>query len=187
MTKSIPNALSLIMAKHEKTPVDVSRLLWSCFPGITTETASDYMRVWSVADIVSKRISAHDIGNHKLATGRNVNKKVINSLSNIDRAIEIKLLSCIPGISRNTAIELLNANPCINNCGVSIQNSVGTSLSKIIWRGPSNAATLVGTSKRKLGEVLAMRLVQCFEYKFGVVSTNNEHSLLDKPVLQLDM
>lgn len=137
--------------KHVRSDHEIARELWSCFPGIATETADEYASRWSIADIVCERIPRADIANFKMASGRKISKKVVNSLTGINNPIEVRLLSCIEGISVATAKELMSER----------------SLKSLLSYGVAGISMCkVGKSKKSIGDERAQRIIRLFNYKF---------------------
>lgn len=148
--------------KHARSDHEVARELWSCFPGISVETADEYSKTWSIADIVCERIPRADIQKFKMANGRKISKKVINSLTGLTNPIEVRLLTCIEGISTVTAKEL----------------TAERSLRALLGYGTAGISMCkVGKSKRSLGDEKANRLLRLFNYKYiHTVPNVTEHS-----------
>lgn len=148
--------ITTLTAKHEKSDHDVVREMWSCFPGISVESASEYMRYWTITDIVRGVIPRGDITKFKLASGRAIGKKASDSLCGVTKLVEVRLLSTIPGISHTTATTLLNATP----------------LSRLLSYGKEISIEIIGKNSRRLGDKLAEKVVKYFNYK-TVCSDNN--------------
>lgn len=141
---------------HTKPDHEIVREMWSCFRGIAVTTADDYSRKWSIGDIITKRTSRADIMNFKLSSGKSIGKNVINSLTGIDKRVEIKLLSSIPGISHSTAAELLSTE----------------SLSALLTYSPEALSIRkTGKLRRNLGEERATRILGLFWYKYDPAKT----------------
>jgi ERCC4-type nuclease len=87
-----PPDLELLKVNHVKTDHEVACEMWSSFKGITAATADEYMRMWSIGDIVCGEISRADIEGFRTSGG------------------EIRILSKIPGVSQATASQLMTAN-----------------------------------------------------------------------------
>lgn len=137
--------------RHVRTDHEVSRELWSCFPGISVETADEYSKVWSIADIVCERIPRADIQKFKMANGRTISKKVVNSLTGLTPPIEVRLLTCIEGVSTQTAKEI----------------TAERSLRALLGYGTAGISMCkVGKSKRSFGDEKANRLLRLFNYKY---------------------
>ena len=160
---SMQETFASITQRHEKTDIEITRELWSCFRGISIESADCYINKWSIADIIGGKLTVEEISAHKLSTGKKISKRVVTSLTKFGRLIEIKLLSTVPGISTATATELLANNE----------------LYYIIAAEQTLIANItVGKSKRKLGIERVGRIQRCFNYKFNVngIMINTETS-----------
>jgi ERCC4-type nuclease len=143
--------VEMLTRKHDKTDHEIARELWSCFPGISVESADDYMRKYSIGDIVSGRIPRDEIVNFKMASGRAISKKVVTSLTGISKLIEVRLLSSIPTISHAMAVEITNAS----------------SLRQILTYSVGAISIIkVGKSKRNLGEPRAEKILRYLNYKY---------------------
>jgi ERCC4-type nuclease len=143
--------IEMLTRKHDKTDHEVARELWSCFPGISVESADDYMRKYSIGDIVSGRTPRDEIVKFKMASGRAISKKVVTSLTGISKLIEVRLLSSIPTISHAMAVEITNA----------------TSLRQLLTYSAGAISIIkVGKSKRCLGEPRAEKILRYFNYKY---------------------
>lgn len=145
------NITEELTRKHVRSDHEIARELWSCFPGISTETADVYAAKWSIADIVCEKIPRAEITNFKMANGRKISKKVVTSLTGISNPVEVRLLSCIEGISTATAKELTGERSLKALLGYGV---VGISMCKF------------GKSKRALGEERAQRIIRLFNYKY---------------------
>lgn len=139
---------ALLTKKYPIADIDVVRKMWSCFPGIGAETADEFMHDWSISDIVCGVATRAQIVAKKMATGKSVNKKVINSLT-CCTATHIKLLSAIPGMSRASAAFVLN----------------DTSLGAILMLDVAAIALLARTPKTKVGPALAATILRLFQYR----------------------
>ena len=137
--------------KHTKSDHEIARELWSCFPGISVETADEYSKTWSIADIVCERVPRAQIQNFKMANGRKISKRVVNSLTGITNPIEVRLLSCIEGVSTAIAKEITAERSLKALLGYGV---AGISMCK------------VGKSKRSFGDEKASRLLRLFNYKY---------------------
>src|SRR6202012_6112364 len=83
--------IAMLTHAHKKTDHEIARELWSCFPGISVESADEYIKYWSISDIVCGKITAAEISDFKLSSGRRVSKKVVSGLTNIPDLVEIVL------------------------------------------------------------------------------------------------
>ncbi len=139
----------LLTQKHTKTDHEVVRELWSRFRGITTETADEYIKVWSICDILRGRIPHDEIANFKMAIGRKINKRVVKVLS--DKHVDqTKLLSTVPGISQKGAEMILK---------------VGTLQQLLTWEVGGLAMIQTTAAGAKMGNVIAERVLRLFNYK----------------------
>ena len=148
---SVPDSdelIGMLTEVKEKTIDDVVRAMWNKFPGISIESASEYMNKWSIADIVRGRVPVTDIKSSKTATGRAVSKKVIENLCDVSKLVQIKLLSGVPGVSLNTAKTLLET----------------VTLSTFLSQGVGGMEMYM-LGKRRLGKKLAEKIALCFEYR----------------------
>lgn len=143
------DTMALITTRHVKSDADIVRELWSCFPGITVDSASDYMRHWSLADIVRGRIAREVIMQFKLTSGRKINKKAADSLCSVAKSVEIRLLATIPGISRDMATIMVSKTP----------------LSTLLSYGQEISIEVCGKNSRRLGDKLAGRVVALFNFR----------------------
>lgn len=146
---------AMLTRKHEKSDHDVARELWSCFRGISVETADDFTRTWSVADILCKRVDRMTIPNFKLSTGKKINKNAAASLiAGSNPAIDIRMLSTIPMISRDMATDVIKQVP----------------LSRLLTYSAGAISIIkVGKTQRNLGEERAKKILQYFNYKYAPV------------------
>lgn len=151
--------LTLLTQKHEKTDHEIACALWACFPGISTESADEYIKHFSVSEIVRREIPRDRIVNFKLSSGRRIGTKAVKSLTGVDKLVEVRMLSVIPGISHATAVDITNS----------------VELSKLLSY-PQGAISIikVGKSKKNLGMERASRILKHFNYKYQPVETNNE-------------
>jgi len=139
---------AMLTEVKKKTTDEIVREMWAVFPGISVESASDFMRKWSIADIVRGRVDPADITNAKTATGRKVSKKVIENLRAVILPVQFRLLSAIPGVSINTAKSLL-ANQTLS--AFLSQNVEGMEMFML--------------GKKRLGNKLAVKIHECFEWR----------------------
>ncbi len=152
---TLNDQLKLLTEVHQVSDHDLVRVLWSCFPGIAVTYADDFMKHWSIADIISGRITEQTISAHKSSTGRKISKKVIESLTNINKIVSVRLLAAIPGISRPTAAAILDqfTLKSILSWGI---GSIGMI---VISRGEK-------IKSKRLGDKIAERLLRLFNYKY---------------------
>lgn len=148
--------IDLLTAKHDKSDHEIVRSMWATFPCISAETADEYMKDWSLADIVRGRVKPAQLSGFRLASGRAISKKVVEGLllgakSTKDaRSLQVRLLSSVPGISRQSAVSAL---------------SVAGLPPLLSWDVGSLSMLPLGP-KRTLGKTLAARILQLFDYKY---------------------
>lgn len=147
-----PIDLSELTARQERSDHEIVRGMWSLFRGITTESADDYMKTWSIADIVLGRVPRTVLAAHKLSNRRVVSRTTVDSLCSIGPILETKLLSQVPQISTKSAGDILR----------------GRDLPTVL-RAPVEIIAGYVTGKRdsRLGDIRAARLVALFNYKYG--------------------
>lgn len=144
-----PNLEKLLTAKHEKTIHDVVAEMWSQFPGIAVTTADDFIRVWKLGDVVRGVVPRDTICKHKMANGRAISKKVVTSLSGMNKLIEVRLLSTVTGISHASAVELTNQLP----------------LKSILEQDVKAISDMtIGKSKKRIGVERAANILKYFNY-----------------------
>lgn len=143
----VPADMSMLTARHETSDTDIIRAIWAKLPGISVTSADDYARRWSLKELAAG-IPADQISSHKLATGRAINKKVAASLSGCGRALEVKLLSGVPGVSMTLASQILQEH----------------GLAAVLSWGVGGIA-LINRGKKKVGDKLAARIVELFDKK----------------------
>jgi len=96
--------LNIILKKEKKKDIDIVREMWSCFRGISTLTADNYISQSSIKKVIKKEAEIEKL---KYTSGKPISNYVIDSLTHIDKNTEIRLLACIPGISQKSAKEIL--------------------------------------------------------------------------------
>ncbi len=143
----------LLTAPVVKSDNDIVREMWSSFTGISVESADEYMKHWTIADIVQEKIPRATMMDFKMANGRRVNKRIVNALTAVGRPLEIRLLAKIPGISTQSATTLVTAMP----------------LSRLLMLPDAELSALViGKAGRKLGEKSAKNILKYFNFKYEV-------------------
>jgi len=149
----IPLALTQRVAKSD---IDIVRELWSGFRSITASSADYLIEQFSVGDFIRKNVK--DISTIKFSNGRNINKPMVRSLTNITREVEIRLLSKIPMISTDTAKELLRT----------------MRLENLLSHGEVGIA-MRNVKKSKLGVAKAKNIIKYFNYKKGYDAAINDN------------
>lgn len=139
-------AMEILTERVPRRDIDIVRELWSCFPGISMESATDYINHWSIADIVCGKIDRVLITKFKLYNNRTINKKAAMSLCGVTAAVEIKLLSAIPGMSTTNAKFILEKTP----------------LCVLLLMPINEISAIMGKNNRRLGDKLAERITKLF-------------------------
>lgn len=142
-------SLALLTAKHDKTDHEVAREMWSVLPGISVESADEYMKRWSLADVVNGLTRA-TVSTMKLATGKSIGKKALDSIISCPRATQIRMLGSVPGVSAATAVKMLT----------------DTTLKDLLSWGVGGLEMVFMTAKRRVGAKLAARIISLFAYKY---------------------
>jgi ERCC4-type nuclease len=141
----IPDLAAQLAAKHEKTREEIINTLWSCFRGISMESAKFYTH-WALADIIGGKIPRSDIATTKV-NGRTISKGACSALCAIDKPTEVRLLSAIPGISRARAEAILSQ----------------ISLRELIEKSPAEISALGG--KKKISGAIVDGMLSIFASK----------------------
>lgn len=138
----------MLSQKHIKSDIDIVRELWSAFNGISIASADEYIKVWSLSDIICGRISREQITQHKMSSGRKINPKVATCLMALDKQVETRLLASIPMLSRISANYIL----------------LRSSLKDLILLSVEDMAKIAISDKKKLGEKLANNINTYMNY-----------------------
>jgi ERCC4-type nuclease len=144
--------MKLLTVVHTPSDHELVISLWSCFPGIAATTADDYINMWSLADIVCDRVG--DISKQRLKSGRKMSAKIVKSLTNIDENMQIRLLAAVPGISRDSAREMIKTH---------------TLRAMLGWGIGGLGMVVIGKNSRRLGDKTAEKVLRLFEYTRKVV------------------
>jgi ERCC4-type nuclease len=139
----------MMSQKHVKSDLDIVRELWSAFNGISIAGADEYIKAWSLADIIGGKVSRESILQHRLSSGRQINKKVASMLMALDKSVETRILSNIPMISRVSANYIL----------------LRLSLRELISLSEAELAQIAISDKKKLGMKLAKNIIIYMNYK----------------------
>jgi ERCC4-type nuclease len=145
-------ATDLLVAPQQRSDHDIVREMWCCFRGISTETSDEFSKKWSIADIILRKIDRNEIMSFKMSSGRKITSTVINSLTGVQRAVEIRILSCVPMVSTKIAGELLTER--------TLAQVISSDIAMI-------AALKVHSGKKAFGDTRAQRLLKLFYYKYG--------------------
>lgn len=150
---------NLLTETQQKRDIDVVRELWSKFPGISSVIADLFIVKYSIEEILRGVVSLNDLRNIKYSNGRMISKKIMQSLSHIDKSMDIKLLATIPGISFNTAKELL----------------VDVRLSALLsYNIDIIAIKTIGKNKKKIGKNKAEDIKKFLSWKINDEVINKE-------------
>lgn len=165
------DSLAALSRRHEKSDVDVARELWDSFPGISIESADEYMKHWTISEIIQGKIPRKDILNFKLASGRAIGKKAAASLTGITRLIEVRILSRIPGISQSTAAALVNNTP----------------LAALLTYDAAALADQLIKPGRRLGDRGAKNILKYLNYKYQIAPPADTPAPVVPPRAQIDV
>lgn len=169
----IPNAEGLLTQVHKTDDKDIVREMWSCFRGISVVTADEFMKKYSISEIIAG-VPKEELENIKTATGRKVSKNVVKSLGEIDSPVEIRLLSKVPGISNTTAKEIIEQ----------------TSLRRLLTYDVGAISIIkVGKTKRNLGVEKAERVKKMFAFKYpqAVAAPEDNKVVPNEPAVDLSV
>lgn len=150
--ESAPIDLSELTKRYEKSDHEIVRMMWSCFSGIGCDSADDYINRWSLRDIITSSIPRTEIAAMKGSNRRTISTKVVNSLCAIGPILEERLLACVPGISKQSAKDILR--------GRDLRTVITSPLETI-------SAYSTGKLNTSVGVVRATRILALFEYKAG--------------------
>jgi ERCC4-type nuclease len=157
----IATVLDILTAPRGRTDNEILRSMWACFKYISVESASEYMYKFIIADLIRGKISRESLKTQKTSIGKSIPDRVVDSLLKHNSHRDIRLLSCIPGVSESTAKDIIK------------QHSLKTLLSY-----PAGAISIikVGVNRRNLGEAKAGSILKYFNMSPQVSSdeTNSE-------------
>ncbi len=105
----VPEVIDVVTAPRAKTDIEILYSMWACFRGITVETAPEYVKRWSLADIILKRAPIEGPASYTEVKifGKKVTKPTQAQLKDVPVAVQEKMLACVPGVSIATAREIL--------------------------------------------------------------------------------
>lgn len=154
----------MLVQKEKKSHKDVLRELWSVFKGITVNSADIFLTRWTIADIIFKNVDLT-----KLPKGIKFSRKVLSSLSTIDKRTEERLLATIPGISADTSKQILT----------------GRSLRQLLtYEIGAISIIKVGKAQKNLGEAKATKIKQYLFMKFNSANNRCEQSQVRVPTAE---
>lgn len=143
------DSIALLTASVVIPDIDHVRSIWSCYKGITTESADEFMAKWTPHDIISGRLNPADIRGFKYRNGKSPNKRVIDSLVGACcLQQQVRMLACVPLLSKPRARELLS------RC----------SLRELLSYGVVGIEMKV-VNGRKIGKKAAENIIRLFNWK----------------------
>lgn len=144
-----------LTAARPKTTHEIARSILSVIPGITMDSADEYLKYYSAADI----LRGADVHGVKLASGKAPTKRVIAGVNAVRKTQTkwISMLTRVPGVTTAAATELLK------------HASLPTLLT---WSKESIGIITIGTRPGKDGAVVqkklpgpvAARILECFGF-----------------------
>ncbi len=157
-TEDPMDSISLLTVVHKKTTHQIVCEMWGEYRGITSDSADNYISLWSLKDVIDKNISREELMNTQIRS-RKLSRVVINSISSQDKTMETKLLARAPDISIVVARELMDKH----------------SLREILAMSTEELSNIcVGKRQNRLG-VKAEKIHECFSY------TTRPNKILEKP------
>ena len=145
----IPTIPDILKTSEKIDDISIVRNLWTCFSGITVINCEPFIEKYSIANIINKNYDINELKNIKYPNGKLYNKRVISSLTRISKDLEIKLVKSLPGISRTSAIYILNNHR----------------LKDLIKLSEADLAKIQITEKTKLGAKKANNYTKLFNLK----------------------
>jgi hypothetical protein len=139
--------LLVMTAPVKKSDHDIVREMWACFRGISIVSADEFINKWSLRDLIIGWIPIEHIKEHKTVIGKKVSKSIIKSLTGIDSAVEIRLLSKAPRISLTNAKEIL-----------------ATRRLRAILEMDASAIAAIPVGSRTIGPIRAANILALFSY-----------------------
>ncbi len=163
----LQSIISRMTKKQEKTKHEMVREIWASFPGIAVESADEFISAWSISDIITGKVTPAIITGHKLASGRKIGKKAVESLLNVNKLLQVRLLSRVPGVSHAAAVAILNKH----------------TLRDILSWGVDGIAMIIISGKRRVGEHLAALIVDLFTYRYVKPAVCSAGSMPNQPMI----
>ena len=144
--------IALLTQSVKASDKEIVREMWSCFRGISTVTADEFIAKYSLADIIVRKA---DLTKFTHANGRKITKTILSSVKNIDKSVQVRLLAKVPGISLSTAAEIIDATP----------------LDRLLTYDTGSISIIkVGKSKKNLGETRADAIKKYFSWRYAVAA-----------------
>jgi ERCC4-type nuclease len=148
---NIQASLDRLKQRTPKSDLVITRTIWSKLKGITVETADDYIRLWSLSDLVCGRVSTQDILSARTSSGKPIPKSALAALTSITAHTHQKMLACVPGISSASAAAILrNAGGLPRLLGYT-QECIGM--------------ITINAAGKKLGDKRASQILAAFNYR----------------------
>ncbi len=147
-----PDIHSLITARIVKADNEVVREMWSKYPGISVESADEYMKKWSLSDMICGRVPPDELKDLRMASGRRVSAKVMRGLSTLPITMQVKLLSAIPSLSQKTAASVVSI----------------AVLPKLLEMSEGAISSMKVGKNANLGPAKAQKILKYFNFKYPV-------------------
>jgi len=161
--------LDILTAPRKQTDNEILRSMWACFKYISVESACEFMYKFTIADLVRGKITRDMLKTQKTSLGKNISERIIDSLLKYDSHRDIRLLSCIPGISDSTAKDMIK------------QYSLRTILS---YSEGAMSIIKVGVNRRNLGEIKASNILKYFNMLPRVENTERVENAATEDVIK---
>jgi ERCC4-type nuclease len=139
---------ALVLTHQPPKEENIIYNMWCSFPGITTKTATLFIDAgFTISDFLLHKISKEQIAVLRYPSGSTISNRATKLLrvANKDpknNKYYVKLLSCIPLISKNTAEKLLNSSEVNGRFTRLLKNKIS----------PEQIATIQKTAKTKIGK-----------------------------------
>lgn len=151
INKTNTDEIALLQVKSDKPDIDVVREMWSCFKGISVISADMILQKYTMEQFVRGQLTQQVLNAMTYPSGRKISAPLKKSLSQNNKYMHIRILSKIPGISTQTARDILEQRE----------------LSALLTY-PVEAISIIkiGKSKRKLGNKNAQNILKYFKWDF---------------------
>jgi hypothetical protein len=144
-------SITQLRQRITKSELDIARTIWSKLKGITVETADDYIRLWSLSDLLCGRVSTEQILSARTSSGKPIPKSALSSLRSITAHTHQKMLACVPGISSASAATILRSAGGLPRLLGYTQECVGM--------------ITINAAGKKLGDKRAGQILAAFNYR----------------------
>lgn len=142
---------ALLKERHVKSNHDIVREMWGKIGGISIDSADNYIKSWTLCDIILERIPRETLHSHKFGSGRGIPKRAIESLKTIDNSTARGILSVVPGVSVKAAAYILNH----------------ISLRELVAKSKAELLAISVTDKKKINNAIADNILFLFNYKMA--------------------